>query len=82
VKARSLGLLTYTYVGTIGCKLPSTYVGAKCYSLVIASIIERTTLMLRISVIWYQHNLLEGGMVWGIVMAIGCKCNSTTYIYI
>jgi hypothetical protein len=82
VKARSLSLLTCTYVGTIGCKLPSTYVGGKCYSLVIAFIIERTSI-LKVSVVWHQHNLWQGGMVRGVVMAIGCKCNSTTlYIYI
>ncbi len=81
MKARSLSLLTCTYVETIGCKLPSTYVGAKCYSLIIAFIIERISI-LRVSVVWHQHNLLQGGTVWGGVMAIGCKRNSTTlYFY-
>jgi hypothetical protein len=33
-----------------------------------------------VSVVWHQRNLLQGGMVWGGMMAIGCKCTPQQYI--
>lgn len=62
VKARSLSLLTCTYVGTIDCKLPSTYVGAKCYSLVIVPIIEKTYSILRVIV--FDINTISCKEAW------------------
>jgi hypothetical protein len=89
VKARSLSLLTCTYVGTIDCKLPSIYVGEKCYSLVIAFIIKRTYSILRVikyRLLCLKHNfkkkasegvLIKSLWIWHSLKVIGVAMTRT-----